>query len=168
MKSKEIINKINEITGLGLNLSDDGSANFIYEDRNVLLHFEEELGICIIYVELTTLSPAAVSAVVPRLLEANFLFSQTNGGALSYQKDTHMVSLNFMYPCSEQTNTDGFIDILNRALATADEWTQKVKNMNDEIMSYRKPRQNMTAQSSTSTNTSTNQQNFATYNFLNV
>jgi len=72
MKSKEIINKINEITGLGLNLSDDGSANFIYEDRNVLLHFEEELGICIIYVELTTLSPAAVSAVVPRLLEANF------------------------------------------------------------------------------------------------
>ena len=96
MKSEEIINKINEITGLDLALKEGCSANFIYEERNALLHFEEELGLCIIYVEQTTLSPAAVSAVVPYLLEANFLFSNTNDGAFSYHKDTRMVYLNYM------------------------------------------------------------------------
>ncbi|MBE6422489.1 type III secretion system chaperone [Succinivibrio dextrinosolvens] len=166
MKSKEIIDKINELTGLELNLSNDGSANFVYDERNVLLHFEEELGICIIYVELTTLSPAAVSAVIPRLLEANFLFLQTNGGALSFQKDTRMVSLNFMVPCSEQTDSDGFIDILNRDLSTADEWTQKVKSMNDEIMSYRKKGTNQT--NGISTGDTASQQQFSAYNFMNV
>lgn len=166
MKSKEIIDKINDITGLELNLSNDGSANFVYDERNVLLHFEEELGICIIYVELTTLSPAAVSGVIPRLLEANFLFSQTNGGALSFQKDTRMVSLNFMVPCSEQTDSDSFIDLLNRSLATADEWTQKVKGMNDEIMSYLKNGQNQT--NGIRTGDTASQQQFSTYNFMNI
>ena len=166
MKSKEIIDKINEITGLELNLSNDGSANFIYDERNVLLHFEEELGICIIYVELTTLSPAAVSAVIPRLLEANFLFSQTNGGALSFQKDTRMVSLNFMVPCNEQTDSDRFIDLLNRSLSTADEWTQKVKSMNDEIMSFSKNGQIKT--NGNSTGDTASQQQFSAYNFMNV
>ena len=136
MKSEEIINKINEITGLVLALKEGCSANFIYEERNALLHFEEELGLCIIYVEQTTLSPAAVSAVVPYLLEANFLFSNTNGGAFSYHKDTRMVSLNFMYPCSEQTDTDGFIDSLNRSLSVADEWPQKVNTMNNDALQY--------------------------------
>lgn len=166
MKSKEIIDKINDITGLELNLSNDGSANFVYDERNVLLHFEEELGICIIYVELTTLSPAAVSSVIPRLLEANFLFLQTNGGALSFQKDSRMVSLNFMVPCSEETDSDSFIDLLNRSLATADEWTQKVKGMNDEIMSYLKKGQNLT--NGIRTGDTASQQQFSTYNFMNI
>ena len=145
MKSEEIINKINEITGLDLDVKEGCSANFIYEERNVLLHFEEELGICIIYVELTTLSPAAVSAVVPYLLEANFLFSNTNGGAFSYHKDTRMVSLNFMSPCSEQNDAEEFIDNLNRHLSVADEWTKKVNNMNDDALQYSKNRpQNIT------------------------
>ena len=38
MKSEEIINKINEITGLDLALKEGCSANFIYEERNDLLH----------------------------------------------------------------------------------------------------------------------------------
>ncbi len=137
MKREEVIRKINEVTGLGLELSEKGSVNFIYNERNVLMHFDAELGTCIIYVELTTLSPGAVSIVLPRLLEANFLFSQTNGGALSYLSATNMVSMNFMFPFSEATDSADFISTLNLALSVADEWTKKVNTMNDEAMQYR-------------------------------
>ena len=137
MKSEEVIEKINEVTGLQLSLSKKGSVNFIYNEKNVLMHFDAELGTCIIYVELTTLSPGAVSIVLPRLLEANFLFSQTNGGALSYLIATNMVSMNFMFPFSDDSDSADFISTLNRALSAADEWTKKIKNMNREVMQMR-------------------------------
>lgn len=137
MKREEVIRKINEVTGLGLELSEKGSVNFIYNERNVLMHFDAEHGTCIIYVELTYLSPGAVSIVLPRLLEANFLFSQTNGGALSYLSATNMVSMNFMFPFSENSDSADFISTLNRALSAADEWTKKIKNMNREVMQMR-------------------------------
>ena len=140
MKREEVIEKINEVTGLQLSLSKNGSVNFIYNERNVLMHFDAELGTCIIYVELTTLSPGAVSIVLPRLLEANFLFSQTNGGALSYLSATNMVSMNFMVPFSEDSNSADFISTLNLALSTADEWTKKINVMNREIMQMRSQR----------------------------
>lgn len=137
MKREEVIRKINEVTGLGLELSEKGSVNFIYNERNVLMHFDADLGTCIIYVELTYLSPGAVSIVLPRLLEANFLFSQTNGGALSYLSATNMVSMNFMFPFSEDSDSADFISTLNRALSAADECTKKIKNMNREVMQMR-------------------------------
>ena len=140
MKSEEVIEKINEVTGLNLSLSESNAVNFIYDERNVLLHFEPELGVCIIYVELTTLSPGAVSLVLPRLLEANFLLSQTSGGALSYLSSTHMVSMNFMFPFSEESDSTDFIGTLNRALSVADEWTKKVNDMNNEAMQFRSKR----------------------------
>ena len=137
MKREEVIRKINEVTGLGMELSENGSVNFIYNERNVLMHFDADLGTCIIYVELTYLSPGAVSIVLPRLLEANFLFSQTSGGALSYLSATNMVSMNFMFPFSENSDSADFISILNRALSVADEWTKKINNMNREVMQMR-------------------------------
>ena len=140
MKTEEVIQKINEVTGLGLELSENGSVNFIYNERNVLMHFDAELGTCIIYIELTTLSPGAVSKVLPSLLEANFLFSQTNGGALSYLSATNMVSMNFMIPFSEDSNSADFISTLNLALSTADEWTKKINTMNREVMQMRSQR----------------------------
>ena len=140
MKNEEVIEKINEVTGLQLSLSKNGSVNFIYNEKNVLMHFDAELGTCIIYVELTTLSPGAVSIVLPRLLEANFLFSQTNGGALSYLSATNMVSMNFMIPFSEASDSADFISTLNLALSSADEWTKKINTMNREVMQMRSQR----------------------------
>ena len=51
-----------------------------------------------------------------------------------------MVSMNFMFPFSEESDSTDFIGTLNRALSVADEWTKKVNDMNNEAMQFRSKR----------------------------
>ena len=65
------------------------------------------------------------------LLEANYLLSDTSGGAFSYSRETHMVAMNYMLPLIDK-NVEGFINSLNSILTCADNWQAKIAEMNKQ------------------------------------
>ena len=127
--AEQCVQRLNEVTGLDLALDDDGAAVFTYQERQVLLRFPAEEGVCLAHVQLTALEKAALPDALSDLLEANFLFSDTQGGALSWSRETRMAAMNFLLPLGD-TDVEGFIHRLNRALAAADEWREKISEMN--------------------------------------
>ena len=127
--AEQCVQRLNEITGLDLALDADGAAVFTYQGGQVLLRFNPEAGVCLAHVQLTALEGAALPAALSELLEANFLLSDTQGGALSWSRETRMAAMNFLLPMGD-TDAEGFIHRLNRALAAADEWREKIREMN--------------------------------------
>ena len=124
---------MNEVTGLGLALDANEAAVFSYQGQQVLLRFLPENGVFLVHVQLAALEAAALPNALHDLLEANFLLSDTKGGAFSCSRETHMVALIFLLPLND-TNAEGFIYRLNRALACADEWRHKILEMNTQAI----------------------------------
>ena len=127
--ASELIQHLNAVTGLGLALDENNAAAFQYEGRNVLLQFQPELSVCLIHAEVGTLERAALPGAVHELLEANHLLSDTQGGALSWSRQTHVVSMNFL---ASTVTAEAFINQLNRALSAADAWTERIIQINSE------------------------------------
>jgi hypothetical protein len=125
----ELIQHLNEVTGLGLALDENNAAAFQYEGRNVLLQFQPELSVCLIHAEVGTLENAALPGAVNELLEANHLLSDTQGGALSWSRQTNVVSMNFL---ASTATAEAFVNQLNRALSAADVWTERIIQINSE------------------------------------
>jgi hypothetical protein len=130
MQTDEFIAQINEITGLALAPDSDSAVAFTYQNRNVLLRFVEEQGVCLVFTEIGRLEPAALPGALVDLMEANHLLSDTQGGALSFQRQSGMVSLNFLMPCEGPNAADAFVSRLNRALTVSDEWAQRIREIN--------------------------------------
>ena len=129
--AKKCVERLNEVTGLNLALDDNGAAVFTYQGQQVLLRFLPEEGVFLVHVQLAVLVGAALPNALYDLLEANFLLSDTSGGALSYLRETQMVAMNFMLPLND-TDAEGFIHRLNRVLACADGWREKIVEMNKQ------------------------------------
>lgn len=134
MQTNEFIERINEIAGLALAPDSDGAVAFTYQERNVLLRFVEEQGVCLVFTEVGRLEPAALPGALTDLLEANHLLSDTQGGALSFQRQSGMVSLNFLLPCEGLDAADAFVSRLNRALAVSDEWSERIREINAKAL----------------------------------
>ena len=130
MQTDEFVAQINALAGLALSADSDGAVAFIYRDRNVLLRFVEEQDACLVFTEIGRLEPAALPGALVDLLEANHLLSDTQGGALSFQRQTGMAALNFLLPCSGPNAAEDFINRLNRALSASDEWTARIEAIN--------------------------------------
>lgn len=129
--AKKCVERLNEVTGLNLALDTNGAAVFSYQGQQVLLRFLPEEGVYLVHVQLATLEGAALPNALIDLLEANFLLSDTNGGAFSYSRETNMVAMNYMLPLND-TDAEGFINRLNRVLACADKWREKIIEMNKQ------------------------------------
>ena len=127
------VQRINEITGLELVLDAEHAAQFDYLGRPVLLRFLEELSACVVHVQLEALEEPVLPAALADLLEANFMFSDTSGGALSWSQETRMVAMNFLLPLAD-TDAEGFISRLNSVLAVTDDWTQRIRDWNTEAL----------------------------------
>ena len=123
---KLCLQRLNEITGLNLTLDAENCTQFNYLGRPVLLRFVPEFGVCIVHAQLDALLESTLPNALSDLLEANFMLSNTCGGALSWSQQTHMVALNFFLPLAD-TDADGFINRLNRMLAVTDEWTKNIR-----------------------------------------
>ena len=130
MQIQELVTQINAIAGLALSPDSDNAVAFTYRDRNVLLRFEEDLGVCLIFTEIARLEPAALPDALTDLLEANHLLSETQGGALSFSRQSSMVSINFLVPCEGPNAAEDFVSRLNRALTVSDEWTARIEQIN--------------------------------------
>ena len=129
MQAQELVTRIEELTGIELQAEKDGAVMFVYQNRNVLLRFEPNSGVCLICVDLARLEAAAMPDAFSELLEANYLLSDSRGGALSYQSQSGMVTINFLVP-SEGDDVEAFVNRLNRALSASDEWAAKVEEIN--------------------------------------
>ena len=130
---EEYIDSLNEIIGQNLTLDENDSTQFEYSGRLVLLRFVKQDGVCIIHIHLTRLEQAALPNILGDLLEANFMFSNTQGGSLSWSQETHMVALNFLLPLAD-TDQVGFLNRLNNMLAVADAWVERIKKINKEAI----------------------------------
>ncbi len=133
--SEACVQRINEITGLHLTLDAGQTAQFDYLGRPVLLCFLQEVSVCVVHAQLEALEEAVLPAALADLLEANFMLSSTCGGALSWSQETRMVAMNFFLPLAD-TDADGFISRLNRALAVTDEWTQRIRDRNSQAVEH--------------------------------
>lgn len=131
--AKKCIERLNELTGLGLALDANEAAVFSYQGQQVLLRFLSEEHVCLVHVQLAVLEEAALPDALYDLLEANFLLSDTKGGALSFSRETHMAALNFLLPLND-TNAEDFIHRLNRVLACAEEWREKIVEKNSQAI----------------------------------
>ena len=127
--ASELIQHLNAITGLGLALDENNAAAFEYEGRNILLQFQPELSVCLIHAEIGTLEHAALPGAAHDLLEANHLLRDTQGGALSWSRQTSVVSMNFL---ASTMTAEIFVNQLNRALSAADVWTKRIEEINSE------------------------------------
>ncbi|MCR5814704.1 MAG: type III secretion system chaperone [Desulfovibrio sp.] len=132
-QSEAYVQRLNEITGLNLLLNADQATQFDYLGRPVLLRFMPELSVCVVHVQLDALAESTLPAALADLLEANFMLSSTCGGALSWSQETRMVSMNFILPLAD-TDTEGFINRLNRILAVTDEWTRRIRDRNGQAV----------------------------------
>ncbi|MBQ7609451.1 MAG: type III secretion system chaperone [Desulfovibrionaceae bacterium] len=131
MDPKECIAQLNAVTGLELRLNADNAVSFEYQRRQVLIRFFPEISSMVFFVELAVLELAAVPSTLPLLLEANFLFSDTEGGSLSYNQEQRMVGLNFLITHTEN-DPQSFINQLNRMLGVADMWYARIQEYNTE------------------------------------
>ncbi len=124
---------LNEVTGLCLALDADHAVSFDYRNRSVLLRFLPDDQVCIAHIQLAELENAALPEAPARLLEDNFMLSNTGGGALSWSQETHMVALNFFLPMAD---ADGglFISRLNNMLAASDEWVERIHEINAQAL----------------------------------
>ena len=130
MQIDELIAQINAVSGLALSPDSDSAAAFIYRGRNVLIRFVEDQGVCLVFIEIGRLEPAALPGALTDLLEANHLLSDTQGGALSYQRQSGTVALNFLLPCEGPGAGDALVSRLNRALSASDEWSERIEEIN--------------------------------------
>lgn len=125
------VQHLNEVTGLHLSLDADHATQFDYLGRPVLLRFLSEFDVCVVHAQLDALSESALPAALGDLLEANFMLSNTHGGALSWSQETRMVALNFFLPLAGE-DSQAFINRLNRILSVTDQWTQRIRQMNGQ------------------------------------
>ena len=126
---KDYIDSLNKIIGQNLTLDEDGTTQFEYSHRLVLLRFVKEDGVCIVHVHLTRLEQAALPNILGDLLEANFMFSNTQGGSLSWSQETHMAAINFLLPLTD-IDQGGFLNRLNNMLAVSDAWVEHIQKIN--------------------------------------
>lgn len=129
MNPKDCIQELNSLTGLKLELNADNAVSFEYQGRQVLIRFIPELSSMLFFVELAVLELAAVPTALPLLLEANFLFSETSGGSLSYNQEHRMVGLNYLVT-QNFSDPQAFINQVNRMLTVADEWHARIEELN--------------------------------------
>ena len=129
--AKKCVERLNEVTGLNLALDTNGAVVFSYQGQQVLVRFLPENGVYLVHVQLATLEGAALPEALIDLLEANFLLSDTNGGAFSYSRESQMVGMNYLLPLND-TDAEGFINRLNRVLSCADRWREKIVEMNKQ------------------------------------
>lgn len=127
------VQHLNEITGLNLTLDAEQTTQFEYLGRQVLLRFVPEFSVCVVHAQLDTLAEPVLPQTLGDLLEANFMLSNTCGGALSWSQETRMVALNFFLSLGD-TDSKGFVIRLNRILAVTDEWTQRIRDKNDQAV----------------------------------
>ena len=133
--SLAVLDKINDLTGLNLTLDNNNAVTFNYKQRNVLLKFEEELNVCLLYCEIGVLEAAALEKALPAILEANYMLYDTKGGSLSFLRENKLVSISFMLPFVESVSPDSFVNQINNALNIADEWYEKIQNFNNSALS---------------------------------
>lgn len=129
----EYIDSLNEIIGQNLTLDEDDATQFEYMDRLVLLRFIAEDGVCIIHIQLTRLEEATLPNILSDLLEANFMFSNSQGGSLSWSRDTRLAAINFMLPLTD-IDQSGFLNRLNNMLAVADAWVERIHSINKDAI----------------------------------
>ncbi len=129
MQASELIEELNAATGLNLCLDEDNATSFAYLDRQVLIRFLPESGVFLTYIELNKLEDYTLPGALAELLDANFMLSDTSGGALSYKKDTHTVALNFLLPYLHD-DAEVFLRRVNQMLNTADLWSKRIEEIN--------------------------------------
>ena len=133
MNSAACIAQLNAVTGLDLKLNADEAVSFDYQGRQVLIRFLPDLNAFVFFVELAVLEEAAVATALPMLLDANFLFSDTEGGSFSYDPESRMVGLNYL--CSGSNSDEQvFINQINRMLAAADTWVTRIHEFNEQAI----------------------------------
>ncbi|MCR5083883.1 MAG: type III secretion system chaperone [Succinivibrionaceae bacterium] len=130
MDARQLVDSLNEFAGLDLELNDDLATVFDYQGRPVLLRFLPDVGQCLLCAELAMVEGAALPGALSTLLEANHLLSDTHGGSISWTPDDQVASINFLLPVGDSTDAPALAALLNRALSTADEWTQRILDMN--------------------------------------
>ncbi|MCR5084108.1 MAG: type III secretion system chaperone [Succinivibrionaceae bacterium] len=130
MDAQALVASLNEFAGLDLELGGDLSTVFDYQGRPVLLRFLPDVGQCLLCAELAVVEGAALPGALSTLLEANHLLSDTRGGCLSWTPDDQVASINFLLPVGDSTDAPALAAMLNRALSAADEWTQRILDMN--------------------------------------
>lgn len=133
IKPEEYINSLNEVIGQNLTLDEYSATQFEYMERLVLLRFDEADGVCIIHIHLTRLEEAALPNILGDLLEANFMFSNTQGGSLSWSRETRMAAINFLLPLTD-TDQMVFLNRLNNMLAVSDAWVKQIEKINKDAI----------------------------------
>jgi len=127
------VQRINEITGLELTLDAEHAAQFDYLGRPVLLRFLEELSACVVHVQLEALEEPALPAALADLLEANFMFSDTSGGSLSWSQETRMVAMNFLLPLAD-TDAPRVTDRSGVLSAQEEEALEEISRITDRAL----------------------------------
>ena len=122
---------LNRETGLDIQLSASGGAHMMLDGKGMLLQWLEEQGMFIVYMELGTLSGWRDEEVLRQLLSANFLFLQTEGGALSYNPAANMVGMNYAIPVYGLTAED-FVRRLDAVILLAEQWEERLRLMGAE------------------------------------
>ncbi len=131
MEASELIEELNAATGLNLTLDEDNSTSFEYLEKQVFIRFLPDSGVFLTYIELNTLEDYTLPNSLIELLDANFMLSDTNGGALSYKKDTRKVALNFLLPYIHE-DAESFLNRVNQILSVADDWSKRIDKLNQE------------------------------------
>lgn len=109
----------------------DGQAALALDGRGFLLRWDETAQRFMVHVELGPLAGWQDGGVCKLLLAANFLMLETDGGALSYNPASNMVGLN--HPVETYgMDPQGFLDVINRILALAEGWRERLARMGQE------------------------------------
>ncbi len=130
-ESLPYIEALNSQTGLGIELSSSGAVRLDLDGRGILLQWLDNLQEFVVYAEVGPLCGWRDGEVLKQLMSANFLFMQTQGGALSYDPAANMVGLNYTIPVYGLLPED-FVKRLDVIVTLAAEWRERLHRMSAE------------------------------------
>ncbi|MDO5351491.1 MAG: type III secretion system chaperone [Succinatimonas sp.] len=124
--------KLSESLGMDLKLDEHGFLSLSYEERSLLLSFKESSQSFLVYIEIGALKGYNDEKVLKHLLMANFLYSETSGGSLSYDEIHNKIGLNYIINIYNQS-PDDFVANLNAVVILADKLSAQLLQLQDEI-----------------------------------
>ena len=127
-QSLPYIEALNKRTGLDIRLSSSGAARLDLEGRGILLQWLESLHQFTLYAEIGPMYGWRDGEVAKQLLAANFLFMQTQGGALSYDPFANMVGLNYAVPVYG-LSPEEFVERVDAVVTLAEQWRERLRRM---------------------------------------
>lgn len=120
-----------ERIGIPLETPPDGAFTALLDGKRLLIKTLENGGAILFYMEVGRPLLFRRGDVLTALMGGNLFLAETKGAALSYDAANQMVGLNLLLPL-HHLEAEEFINAVDNVVAAAEDWGEKLKQLNTE------------------------------------